>query len=219
MRDESRLIGLKLENPFPLARHEDGTVLLKHFCGAFSLIAYQTAPTQEEIDAVARGLIKLSLVLLPVSPQLFLNVGLETGNSLQGSFNIKSCSDAHQKVIFAQGTPRYIRIFFVDTTSNCLRAMRIVPFDKEFATSFDLALKGQALASYGSESDNGAVEYTPAKGYETVKAHLETAPLEEPVTACDVRIDTVDEDVMEEETVKNIIEADSVEEDTVTLGN
>ncbi|MCH3951563.1 MAG: zinc ribbon domain-containing protein [Acidaminococcus sp.] len=196
-------VSFKIGESFPLALHEGDTVMLELMDGTFSLVAYQTAPTQEEVAAISRGGMELSLTLLPVDPHLFLDAELDSGETLQCAFYIKSCSPEMQELIMSQGAPQTLRIFLVDTPSNKLMAMRTILFDEDFSESFYMALKGQTLSSYEPVHAEGAImdtemKYTPADGYEYVESHLDVAPLDDTETAQPDEEEPAEEDTDEE---------------------
>jgi hypothetical protein len=197
-------VSFKIGESFPLAPHEGDTVMLELMDGTFSLLTYQAAPTQEEVAAISRGGMELSLMLLPVDPHLFLDAELDSGETLQCAFYIKSCSPEMQELIMSQGAPQSLRIFLVDTPSNKLIAMRTISFDEDFSESFYMALKGQTLSSYEPVHAEGAVmdtemKYTPADGYEYVESHLDVAPLDAAETAQSDEEEPVKEDTPAEE--------------------
>jgi hypothetical protein len=211
MENQVSAVSFKLGKSFPLAPHEGDTVVLKLVGGSFSLIVYQTTPTQKEIDAIARGAMELSLLLLPVDPHLFLDVELDTKETLQSAFYIKSCSPETQKLIISQGAPQSLRIFLVDTPSNRLMAMRTISFDEDFSVSFYMALKGQTLSSYepihieGSALDT-EMKYTPAEGYEYIESHLDAASLEDSETEPLAEEEPAKEDTIEDRHAEDEVE-------------
>jgi hypothetical protein len=184
MEDQNNAVDFKLGESFPLTPHKGDTAMLDFIDETFSLVVYKTTPTQAEMNAIACGPMELSLLLLPVDPHLFLDAELETGETLQCAFYIKSCPTETQELIFSQGAPMALRIFLVDTPSNRLTAMRTIPFDEDFSASFYLALKGQTLSSYepvheGDTAPDAEMKYLPAEGYEYVESHLDVASLKD----------------------------------------